>query len=435
MADAAASRGSGTVAVLGNRTLVLDMAKVSFTVTDYDRFILRTSPAALVDKHQNAAPAVELEFIVGPSGLPHESLLRATSATATTATFAVDVAADTQPGTYAICYCDATLDATLNPSDSAASFVTTSYTPTVDATLTGSTAWPAVTVGARLLADHLCTTKCGSGCLGSDCHCDGLDYKTATTYCLDVGSCRAACDLVSCAAFAYRGDACELAASAATTPASGWTTYTQYAGAACRDVDDFTTLVGTATITARAYVGVEYVVTPETNVTIEVTGSGLLAGDDVYAGSCNEPCGFQTAANAITPAQPTFRDSEDLGNLPMEIKRFPGFSFPAGCHKLCFCDVTLAQGGACTATSDYSVEVGEIHASGVSCLLEDSRHSRKACVPMADGGLRCYAELEAATVTEDPPVLTQTPTAAPAQNYATKCLFKPEEEREECTDI
>ena len=46
---------------------------------------------------------------------------------------------------------------------------------------------------------------------------------------------------------------------------------TDMGGGACRDVDDFTVLAGTATVTAKAYVGVEYVVTPDTNVTIEVT--------------------------------------------------------------------------------------------------------------------------------------------------------------------
>jgi hypothetical protein len=429
------------------------MANVGFTVTDYDRFVVRTSDSALVDKYQNVAPAVDLEFLVGPAGLPHESLLRAKSATASTATFAVDVAADTPPGTYAICYCDASADSSLNPSDIAASYVTTSYTPTFDATLTGSTAWPAVTVGARLLADHLCVAKCGTGCLGSDCHCDGMDHMTDSTYCLDIASCRAACDLVSCAGFAARGDACELAASAATTPAPGWTSYTQHAGAACRDVDDFTKRVGTVTVTARAYVGVEYVVTPDEELFgIEVTGSGLLVGDDVYVGRCNEPCGslltwdnyltspsYYTSSYYYVSATYYYDHDEVLGRPPMVIKRFVEYfwKFSAGCHKLCFCDVTLAPSGVCEKPGDYSVELGEIHASGVSCLLENSMHSRKSCLPMKHGGLRCYDELSAAvTVTENPPAPTPEPTAAPLPpSYVTKCLLRPEEEREKCTEI
>merc|ERR1719379_2472692 len=84
-------------------------------------------------------------------------------------------------------------------------------------------------------------------------------------------------------------------------------------------------------VTAKAYVGVEYVVTPDTNVTIEVTGSGLHAGDDVYAGSCNEPCGVGTAAQVAnyTPYMPVPEFLGKLGDPPMVIKRFGGFSFPA----------------------------------------------------------------------------------------------------------
>jgi hypothetical protein len=183
---------------------------------------------------------------------------------------------------------------------------------------------------------------------------------------------------------------------------------------------------------------VEYVVTPDENVTIEITGSGLLAGDDVYVGSCSESCGFQTAVQ-VTPVANTagFKLSEPLENLPMLIKRFSGLSFPAGCHKLCFCDVTLAPGGVCASAASYAVELGEVHASGVSCLLEDPRHSRKSCLPMVDGGLRCYAELSAAvTVTENPDPPTPEPTPAPVPpQKVTKCLFKPEEEIEECNGI
>jgi hypothetical protein len=433
MADASNVTDDKVLAVV-DRKIVLDMAKVGFTVTDYDRFVVRTSATAVADSQGNSAPWVELEFLVGPAGLPHASLLRAASATVSTATFALDVAANTPPGTYAICYCDSSLDSTLNPSDVAASYATTSYTPTFDTRLTASTVWPAVTVGARLLADHLCMTKCSGGCMGSDCHCDGLDDATISTYCLDVGACRTACDLVACAAFSVRGDACELATSATAISAPGWTSFTRQAGAACRDVDDFTTQVGTMTATARAYVGVDYVVTPDESVTIEITGSGLLAGDEVYAGSCNEPCGLQTAAKLT--ATPSFQVGEMTVN-PMVIKRFAGFSFPAGCHKLCFCDMQLAPNGTCAESADYAVELGEVHASGVSCLLEDSRHSRKSCLPMADGGLRCYAELSAAvTVTQNPALPTPDPTPGPTPPppKGTKCLFGPEEEKEDCTD-
>merc|ERR1719359_809218 len=62
-----------------------------------------------------------------------------------------------------------------------------------------------------------------------------------------------------------------------------------------------------------------------------------------------------------------------------------------GTFKVCFCDATLTS-AACTSPEDYGVEVGEVQASGISCLLTNSMFNRKTCVPMGSaGGLRCYS--------------------------------------------
>merc|ERR1712216_475085 len=54
-----------------------------------------------------------------------------------------------------------------------------------------------------------------------------------------------------------------------------------------------------------------------------------------------------------------------------KLLRFKGITFASGgTFKLCFCDSSLLGGSsACKSEADYSVEVGTIHASGVSCLI------------------------------------------------------------------
>merc|ERR1719263_654282 len=75
-----------------------------------------------------------------------------------------------------------------------------------------------------------------------------------------------------------------------------------------------------------------------------------------------------------------------------------------GTFKVCFCDSTLlAEGAVCAATKDFSVTVGTIHASGVSCLISNKKLQRVSCASQLYGGLRCYSMMEAPTP-ELPPV-------------------------------
>jgi len=60
----------------------------------------------------------------------------------------------------------------------------------------------------------------------------------------------------------------------------------------------------------------------------------------------------------------------------------------AGRYKVCFCDETL---GNCDGRDDFSVELGTLHASGVSCLLEDAGLRTTECGQQEEGGLRCVA--------------------------------------------
>merc|ERR1719240_1654739 len=138
---------------------------------------------------------------------------------------------------------------------------------------------------------------------------------------------------------------------------------------------------------------------------------------------------------ALTPA-PTLAFSYD--NLPVhyswdKMLRFKSFSFTSGgTFKVCFCDSTLLPAGAvCKSESDFSVQVGTVHSSGVSCLLEKPALQRVSCVPQMYGGLRCYASyaapmpvLPAAEVIFGVVSLADmTP-----EQLSTYCLMRPEED-------
>merc|ERR1712167_447572 len=72
--------------------------------------------------------------------------------------------------------------------------------------------------------------------------------------------------------------------------------------------------------------------------------------------------------------------------------RFEGIRFKTGGQfKACFCDVdTLEDGAFCKTAADYKIEIGTIHVSGVSCLVENKKFQRGTCVEQFYGGLRCY---------------------------------------------
>merc|ERR1711964_22699 len=81
-----------------------------------------------------------------------------------------------------------------------------------------------------------------------------------------------------------------------------------------------------------------------------------------------------------------------------------GFSRAArggsGKFKVCFCDSSLLPAGQeeCIAESDYSLEVGTLYVSGVSCLLADPQFRRGRCDSMWHGGLACSQDLTLPTV-------------------------------------
>lgn len=63
-----------------------------------------------------------------------------------------------------------------------------------------------------------------------------------------------------------------------------------------------------------------------------------------------------------------------------------------GTFKVCYCDSDLLPNNvaSCTHHSHFTIEVGKVHASGVTCLIRESRFQRGVCASQTYGGLRCY---------------------------------------------
>jgi len=123
----------------------------------------------------------------------------------------------------------------------------------------------------------------------------------------------------------------------------------------------------------------------------------------------------------------------DLGYSFDKMLRFKDITFSSGgTFKLCFCDSSLLDGRQCQTERDYAVQVGTIHASGVSCLISNPLLQRVSCAPQFWGDtLRCYSHLAQAPMPKPPPILTSKAEIlkdVEAESLETFCLFKPEEE-------
>merc|ERR1719326_2456266 len=123
-------------------------------------------------------------------------------------------------------------------------------------------------------------------------------------------------------------------------------------------------------------------------------------------------------------------DQQDHGFSFDRLLRFGNITFKSGgTYKLCFCDASLV-GGKCESEADYSVEVGTIHASGVSCLIQRPELQRVSCTEQYYGGLRCYKDMQAPMPVH--PLLPLKPDLdnAPESRTppSTSCLYGPEEE-------
>ena len=125
--------------------------------------------------------------------------------------------------------------------------------------------------------------------------------------------------------------------------------------------------------------------------------------------------------------------AKDPGISWDKILRFRDVEFTSGGKfKLCFCDSSLLPGvgRVCATERDYTIEVGMIHSSGVSCLISNPQLQRVSCTPQMHGGLRCYSFMDAPSF--EPPMIGVTELGdgevLTPSSISANCLFMPEEE-------
>jgi hypothetical protein len=103
---------------------------------------------------------------------------------------------------------------------------------------------------------------------------------------------------------------------------------------------------------------------------------------------------LQTVGRQLNAAQVReLLAAKDPGISWESILRFRDVEFTAGGKfKLCFCDSALlgSEDAICDGPTDFKIEIGEIHATGLQCLLSNPKMARGVCTPQLYGGLRCY---------------------------------------------
>jgi len=206
---------------------------------------------------------------------------------------------------------------------------------------------------------HLCYNKCiAQDCIGDDCFCDGAytGYDTATSnaLCADEALCKHICDSYSeCRSIDMAKDKsrCFLNSDAC---------------------DDSSSAEPVADMNYDLLIKVV-----DQTATPAPTPNRRLESGQPAAGA---------KERSLLPAM-------DSGYSHSKLLIFPNVTFTSGgTFKVCFCDSTLRGDEGCSLPEHYGVEVGEVQASGISCLLTNSLFNRKTCVPMGSaGGLRCYS--------------------------------------------
>lgn len=244
----------------------------------------------------------------------------------------------------------------------------------------------------RALYEHQCFYKCSEGCTGDHCYCDGyfagVDGPTSNALCAPEDLCTYLCDSV--------GDK----------------------GAPCASIDVHTSLNRCFLNDGDADTHIDTLATdPDYKV--------LIKRSDVNQEN-------------VRRVQSSILEVHDLGYSWNQMLRFKGITFKSGgTFKLCFCDSTLLGGSsACRTEADYSIEVGTIHASGVSCLIAKPELQRVSCVDQYWGSsLRCYKGYASPPMPTPPPFGPVTdPSAvddgpgAGGPDASTRCAMMSEEE-------
>jgi hypothetical protein len=220
-----------------------------------------------------------------------------------------------------------------------------------------------IMTGAELITQNLCYPKCSNGCMGDACFCDGFyqgfDTEESAALCLPRVECEHLCTLL--------GDAC---------------------------------------------FGIDM---HESNNRCFLNGPGcaaqLTAGSSLVPGVA-EGLGYDTSYSFLVKSELPSRQLQEVqvnwassarGDLVLRPGvsttynlRFSDLMFTsAGRFKVCFCD---SEHGPCKSTSDFAVEIGYAHVSGVHCLLTVPKLRATKCYQQYYGGLSCSADLPVAPV-------------------------------------
>jgi hypothetical protein len=123
--------------------------------------------------------------------------------------------------------------------------------------------------------------------------------------------------------------------------------------------------------------------------------------DRIMVIDCEGVCGISGPSKAATVD--TFKNPPAEWESTGDVLHYTGVSFESGgTFKLCFCDsYRWPSGLSCNKNEDFSIEVGTVHSSGVSCLVAQPELQKASCVPhmpMSSGdasGLRCYKDYDA----------------------------------------
>jgi hypothetical protein len=240
----------------------------------------------------------DIEFVNDRTGFEHAFVMTADPATsdADGLVFNAKLHDDVATGIYNLCYCDDQSDDTLEDmGDGETTYQITDDVKQLQTDLLTSTDVAGTTVpfvaprGGADLSHHECHTKCSMGCTGPTCYCDGYtgaarDPSSRDVYfCLPASLCRDACDAfgANCTGINVHDvlSQCLLSTSADLTVADvaeEWQFFEKLQGSACTQVHDFDQTSGQFAVTSRVDVEVEYVVTPEEEVSIELTTPATL---------------------------------------------------------------------------------------------------------------------------------------------------------------
>jgi hypothetical protein len=246
---------------------------------------------------------------------------------------------------------------------------------------------------SELVERHTCAEKCTKPCKGKHCNCEGnigLDEAFVDdAICLPKYECEHLCMML--------GDACHSVTVHETLPRCFLN------GPACAeqvDADD-------PSVVASVIAAIE---------AAESSSGGGKGGKNKntveYDPPALRPLGLNldfslyikvgSGAEPLEPEGAMDDEFESIvwsdssrGNLvqgpgfsTQEVLRFAPLALPsAGTYKVCFCDSEVS--GGCSTVADFSVEVGKVHVSGLSCLLSVPKLQTAQCFEQYFGGLRC----------------------------------------------